>query len=810
MEETSDRLRVRQLPRSPGLTTRLVLLTGMAVGLVGISVLIQELQATSTAWIVGQGHWSRGQQRAVAAMERYVDDARPADLIEARRALAVPLGDMQGRRALEADNVDLAQARAGLLRGGNAPGDINRLILSYRYARDMPMFRQASLVWQQSDAGLLELSAIGDELERALAAGRVLDEATRRSYRLRLQALDEHLQEKGAAFSSALLDTAGLVRVATLAVSVLSVLAITVMAVLLARRVRKDLSDQESRFRAAFYQAHIGMLKMDEHGRIMEVNEALADILRVPHAQLLRMRLSELLVEGELITDPQGAIDWQQQLRPGELRFRRSDGGLIWGRWSGTVVPRGKAGISVFAIVEDVSHAHALAREVEHHASHDPLTGLVNRHEIERLLERALLQVRGNGGVHALCHFNLDHFKLVNDTAGHAAGDQILRAFAEHLKGAVREGDWVGRLGADEFALFLCHANQDEAKRVLQRVIRNLGQISLQLSPDMPAVSCSVGVLEISAEAPDVNWVLSAADSACYAAKQGGRNRVHCFNETRMALADRREEAERLRRISQAIADNRMVLYAQRIAHVEQPGRLHYEVLVRMRDAAGALHGPGAFIAAVERYGLGMSLDRCVLSMLFRHLQLCPAHVRTLGMCNVNVSAQSIAEPTFLAFVTDLLERNRTLATRLCFEITETAVISNLAQARGFIEAVKARGCRIALDDFGSGVSSFAYLRQLPADLLKIDGAFVRDMQTDPISRATVRAITALGRELELQVVAEWVESDEVAAQLLEIGVQGLQGYAIARPVPLEQLTRQGVWPVGQEQPSHGAPPGAG
>ena len=809
MHGTTDRTRVqvRYVPKAKGLTRRVGLLTGMAVGLVCISVIIQELQATSTAWIVGQSHWSRGQQRAVAALERYVDEGRADDLAQARQSLAVPLGDMHGRLALEQAVPDTEGARSGFLRGGNAPGDINRLILSYRYGRQLPAFRQATRVWRQSDAGLLQLQALGDELERIVAAGQELDTAQRHAYRTRLHRLDDGLQQQASAFAGGLMEAATLVRRATFAVSVLSVVCITLLAVLLARRVRNDIYEQESRFRAAFYQAHVGMLKMDEDGRVREANQALADILDLTMETLLDLHLADLLVEGELVLDGQGGIDWPLQLRPGELRFRRSDGGLLWGRWSGTVVPLGKGRISVFAIVEDVSHAHALAREVEHHASHDPLTGLINRHEIERLLDRALQQVRSNGGVHALCHLNLDYFKLVNDTAGHAAGDQMLRAFADHLKGAVREHDWVGRLGADEFALLLCNATQDEAKQILQRVIRNLGQISLQLSPGMPAVSCSVGVLEITADAPDVNWVMSAADSACYAAKQAGRNRVHCFNETRMALAERREDAERLRRVIQAIADNRMVLHAQRIAHADDPERLHYEVLVRMRDTDGTLHGPAAFIAAVERYGLGMSLDRCVLSMLFRHLQLCPAHVRALGLCNVNVSAQSIAEPTFLAFVVDLLERNRTLATRLCFEITETAVISNVSQARGFIEAVKARGCRIALDDFGSGVSSFAYLRQLPADLLKIDGAFVRDMQADPVSRATVRAIAALGRELELEVVAEWVEDEETAAQLTAMGVQGLQGYAIERPLPLERLTQPGLWPVRRGQGGPGSPP---
>ena len=323
--------------------------------------------------------------------------------------------------------------------------------------------------------------------------------------------------------------------------------------------------------------------------------------------------------------------------------------------------------------------------------------------------------------------------------AGRAAEGLVIRQ-ADDRAGAVH---LIG-LGADEFAVFLARANQDEAKRVLQRLIRNLGQATFPISEGSPQLSCSVGVVEVTAEALDVNWLMSAADSACYAAKQAGRNRVHCFNENRLALEERRLEAERLQGVSRAMAENRMLLYAQRIAKVGDPSYLHYEVLVRMRDSDGVLHLPGQFMPAVERYGMAVVLDRHVLGLLFRHLQVCPAHVRQLGLCNVNVSAQSIAEPGFLAFVCDLLERNRALASKLCFEITETAAIGNLSQARAFIDAVKARGCRVALDDFGSGLSSFGYLRQLPADMLKIDGAFVRDMDTDPVSRASVRAIKSV------------------------------------------------------------------
>jgi len=458
-----------------GLGLRFALLTGMAIGLVALSALIQELQAASTAWIAGQGYWSRGQQDATAALSRYLARGDAQDLDDARQALRIPLGDLQARLALEQAVPDEEKARQGFLQGGNARADIPRLVFSFRYARDLGAFREATALWRQTDGDLEAVQALVAELQRRHAAGE-LPVADRNRYLQQLRDLDRRLQVQAQAFSQALLRMATMVRIATLMVGGLSVLVISLMAVALARRVGKDLTEHESRFRAAFYQANVGMLKLDTDGRVVEANQAMADILDYRRDVLLQMLLGDLLMEGELVLDGVGRIDWDRQLRPSELRFRRRDGSLVWGRWSGTAVRSSGGGLSVFAIIEDVSQNHALAREIEHHASHDPLTGLINRREIERLLERALLQVRTDGGTHALCYINLDHFKLVNDSFGHAAGDQMLRGFADYLVAAVRDGDWVGRLGADEFAVFLAHAGQDEAKRVLQRVIRNLGQ----------------------------------------------------------------------------------------------------------------------------------------------------------------------------------------------------------------------------------------------------------------------------------------------------------------------------------------------
>jgi PAS domain S-box-containing protein len=381
---------------SRGLGLRFALLTGMAIGLVALSALIQELQAASTAWIAGQGYWSRGQQDATAALSRYLARGDARDLEDARQALRVPMGDLQGRLALEQPRPDIERARQGFLQGGNARADVPRLIFSFRHARDLGAFREATALWRATDGDLMAVHRLVDELQHRHADG-PLPVAARDRYLQQLRDLDRRLQVQAQAFSQALLRMAAAVRMATLVVGGLSVLAISLMAVALARRVGKDLTEHESRFRAAFYQANVGMLKLDAGGRVLEANQAMADILDHRRDALLQMSLGDLLMEGELVIDGVGRIDWERQLRPSELRFRRRDGSLVWGRWSGTGVRNTGGGLSVFAIVEDVSQNHALAREIEHHASHDPLTGLINRREIERLLERALLQVRSEG-----------------------------------------------------------------------------------------------------------------------------------------------------------------------------------------------------------------------------------------------------------------------------------------------------------------------------------------------------------------------------------------------------------------------------
>lgn len=349
------------------------------------------------------------------------------------------------------------------------------------------------------------------------------------------------------------------------------------------------------------------------------------------------------------------------------------------------------------------------------------------------------------------------------------------------------ETGWAG-WGGDEFAVLLHDTTLDEAEAAMARVHAALAGQAFRWNGRAFGLNCCVGVVEINDEAIDADRLLRAADAACYVAKEEGRNRIRCYRDADPSLSRRRHELEWVAHTQLAIAEDRLVLYAQRIVPFEGPPRLQYEVLVRLRDREGRLHAPGVFLPAMERYGQVMAVDRFVLMAVCRHFARNPDRLAGVELCHVNVSAQSVADPAFLEHAGALLDRHPGVAARLCFEITETAVIANLDDACRFIEAMRVRGCRIALDDFGSGLSSFAYLKRLPVDILKIDGAFVRDLGRGGSDLALVRSMSQMGQALGKVTIAEWVESEAVMTQLREVGIGCVQGYAVHVPCPLDEL----------------------
>jgi len=442
--------------------------------------------------------------------------------------------------------------------------------------------------------------------------------------------------------------------------------------------------------------------------------------------------------------------------------------------------------IGAVLIFRDVTEARRAERQLSYHASHDALTGLVNRREFERRLER-ILGTATEDERHGVIYLDLDQFKVVNDTCGHVAGDELLRQVGAVLASQLRKRDTLARLGGDEFGVLLEHCERGQALRIAHQLREALQDFRFVWQDRGFTVGASVGLVPIDPGVDTLASVFRAADVACYAAKEQGRNRVHLYYPDDHDLAQRHGEMQWVPRIQEALANSRFSLYYQPIIALGWSGRPHGEVLLRLLNRDGDLIPPSAFIPAAERYNQMQAIDRWVIRTVFSGLRD-PHWVPLPGRVAINLSGQSLGDRQFLDYVEQQVEHWSVPLDRICFEITETAAISNLSNARRFLSALKPRGCRFALDDFGSGLSSFAYLKTLPVDYLKIDGGFVKDMVADPIDHAMVEAIHRIGHVMGIETIAESVETAPILAQLKVIGVDYAQGYAIGKPRPLGEV----------------------
>ncbi len=452
---------------------------------------------------------------------------------------------------------------------------------------------------------------------------------------------------------------------------------------------------------------------------------------------------------------------------------------------------RDRAGNVIGAVVvfRDVTKERRLKRALSYQASHDALTGLINRHEFDSRLEAAVASARAGSGPHALLYVDLDQFKVVNDTCGHTAGDRLLREVTGLLQHHVRAGDTIARLGGDEFGILIEHCTAERAGRIADSIRLAVREFRFFWEGSATSIGASIGVVEISRHCESVATVLSAADIACYAAKDAGRNRVHLYDSGE--VSGRHREMYWVSRVTRAVDEDRLELFHQPIAptsaaapHVPP----FHELLVRLRGDDGALVLPGEFIPAAERYNVVAAIDRWVVE---RAVGLLRSRAAPGGeppfLLALNLSGTSLSDRAFLDFVLALVEEPH-VACGLCFEITETAMITSLSQAIYFMRELKKRGCRFALDDFGSGLSSFHYLKTLPVDFLKIDGQFSGNVLGDPVDRSMVEAISRVGAALGIATVAEKVESAEVFRLLPQLGVHFGQGYFLARPAPIDTL----------------------
>ena len=443
--------------------------------------------------------------------------------------------------------------------------------------------------------------------------------------------------------------------------------------------------------------------------------------------------------------------------------------------------------VGAVLVVQDMSRERQYAARLSNLASHDALTGLLNRREFEQRVRGIVEHRESEEGQHAVLYLDLDQFKVVNDTSGHAAGDELLRQVGALLRPRLREGDVLARLGGDEFGVLLPHCPPAPALRIAEALRKAIVDFRFAWKNRSFTIGVSIGLVNLAEGPHTLASVLSAADAACYLAKDKGRNRVQVYRPEDSEVALRRGEMEWVNRLHRALAEDRLCLYAQPMHAMHGTGTevLHQELLVRLIDERNELIPPINFIPAAERYHLMPSIDRWVIRTAFRLLadrRAAGDPSAMAGTYAINVSGASIGDDQFLDYVRESFARFRIPHRTICFEITETTAVTSLTKAADFIGALREPGCRFALDDFGVGVSSFTYLKQLPVDYLKIDGSFVRNMLHDPVDAAMVEAIHRIGRVMGKQTIAESVESTATLEALRSVGVDFAQGNAIAAP----------------------------
>jgi diguanylate cyclase (GGDEF)-like protein/PAS domain S-box-containing protein len=460
--------------------------------------------------------------------------------------------------------------------------------------------------------------------------------------------------------------------------------------------------------------------------------------------------------------------------------------------------------LGVVTVFHDVSHERKLAHQLSWQAAHDALTGLINRREFESEVGHALASAKNDGHQHVLLYLDLDRFKVLNDTCGHSAGDLLLRLLTKLLLENLRDSDILARLGGDELGILLPHCPLPQAVSIAGQIRQAIRDFRFVWEGRGFELGASIGLVEIDENSKSVTELLIAADQACYMAKEQGRNRVHRYQESDVMLAERHGQMLWVARLNEAFALERFRLFAQPIVALDKGAGAHAngshdEVLVRIANGSGGLIMPGAFIPAAERYDMMGSIDRWVIRHVCQHLareneagrraELDGAAKPALPeQYSINLSGVSLNDDAMLDFIVEQFHQYGIAPYRVCFEITETAIIANLPKAQLFMEKLRQLGCRFSLDDFGSGLSSFAYLKSLPVDYLKIDGIFIRGIAANEVNRAMVKAINEIGHVMGIWTVAEYVEDEPTLDAVREIGIDYAQGYAVGALRPLGSL----------------------
>ncbi|HEX6929183.1 MAG TPA: EAL domain-containing protein [Gammaproteobacteria bacterium] len=561
-------------------------------------------------------------------------------------------------------------------------------------------------------------------------------------------------------------------------------------------RKEADLERQRLLFENLFECTPEAMVILDRNDCVLNANPGFSSVFQYSVEEIRGRPLNELVVPPEFAQEAQqmsaGAMRGDTVIR--ESFRRRKDGTLVPVSILGAPVTVTGIDASYFAVYRDQSTLHEAARQLEHQARHDQLTGLPDRYEFERRLKQAMALSADGHGSTGVVYFDLDQFKLVNDTTGHAQGDALLNEVVRRLRPLVPTPALLARLGGDEFGVLLVNGRLADCEQLAQQIRDRLREEPFKLGERTFAVTASFGVVAVHAGTQSSpQEVLSLADSACFLAKERGRNRIQVYDPADMGVTQRREEMDWVSRLNEALLEQRFQLHYQRIdvigpAAGDTPGyKGHCEILLRMIDSDGRIVPPNVFIPPAERYNLMPRIDRWVFEQVFSRLGALGAAAQEGLLVAVNISGNTLSDESLSDFVRRLFEQHDVRPESICFEITETAAIANFDDALAFIDVLRELGCRVALDDFGSGLSSFRYLKQIAPDFLKIDGSFVREITRSRTDYSMVEAINRVGKIIGIRTVAEFVEDDNILDALRRIGVDYAQGFALHRPEPWKQ-----------------------
>jgi diguanylate cyclase (GGDEF)-like protein/PAS domain S-box-containing protein len=766
--------------------------------LAGLSL---ETLSSVRAYVGGEGLWSKAQKDAIHFILLYSETGEEHFLSRFKAAVAIPLSDRTARRALEQRPPDLNAARDGFIGGRNHPDDVAGMIWLFRYFQDVPYMAGAIGHWKETDPFLDQLASLGDAIrEEFSSAPGIAGRAEARKEQI--DRIDRQLAPIARAFSESLGEGSRSIKFVLTIANLLTAITLVFLIVWHTREMIKQRLIFENALKVEKEQAQVtlaslgeAVISTDADGRLEYMNPMAERLTGCTTAEARGSPLSLLFGIADEVTGEANDRLVDQSLCEGvtldrQLLVRRDSSKVAVSIIGAPLHSDGK-GAGAVLVLRDVTSEREFVARLSWQASHDALTGLVNRREFEDRLGKALDKLSHQLGTHSLMFLDLDQFKVVNDTCGHAAGDQLLRQTSTLLLENLGAGGLLARLGGDEFGVLLEGCDVDSAVGIAERLRLAVQELRFFWNGCAFNISVSIGLVHV-AEAGLIEETLRVADMACYMAKEKGRNRVQVYHPDDSELVQRVDEMAWVQRIRNGLDEQRFCLFAQEIRALskDEPDHSHVELLLRLRDEHGKLVQPGSFMPAAERYGLMPLIDRWVVRNAFALIasRLSSSQSKHLSSCAINLSGATFGDDDFVGYVRQQFEIHRVPPELICFEITETSAIADLPSAKRFIEALKSLGCRFSLDDFGTGMSSFSYLKHLPVDLIKIDGSFVTEMLNSKIDRAMVETIVHIAKVMGKSTVAEFVESNEILEALREIGVDYAQGYAIGRPSLFESM----------------------